>query len=144
MINIIKHGDKKFRVTCPICGCVFEYEYEDIVNTIFHPTVECPDCHTIIDHRPFNEVKSPEITWDKSPLKDYIETVPNTPMPEVRLDSDGCEGCFYYEQQKLNPLIGTTVGDSPCTFCRKRIPYCTANDTAEGIISVTSIDEVKE
>ena len=34
MKQIIKHGYRKdMRTTCPICGCEFSYEWEDVITT---------------------------------------------------------------------------------------------------------------
>lgn len=34
MKQIIKHGYKKdMRTTCPMCGCEFSYEWEDVITT---------------------------------------------------------------------------------------------------------------
>lgn len=48
MIRVIKHGTKR-TIECKNCGCVFEYEKEDI-NTIqtgyneYKYYIDCPDC----------------------------------------------------------------------------------------------------
>lgn len=49
MIKILKHGKKysKFQLTCPFCGCEFEYEESDLEDDSF---IRCPDCGAIIDH----------------------------------------------------------------------------------------------
>lgn len=47
MIEVIKHGQKKFKATCTNCGCEFTYELSDIVGS----RVECPDCgHYVVHH----------------------------------------------------------------------------------------------
>lgn len=40
MIEVIKHGKKKFKATCANCGCEFTYELSDM-----RPLggVDCPD-----------------------------------------------------------------------------------------------------
>lgn len=40
MIEVIKHGQKKFKTICANCGCEFTYELSDILGG----GVECPDC----------------------------------------------------------------------------------------------------
>lgn len=60
MIKIIKDGKIKFKKTCPECGCVFEYEPEDVTKEIVwddhgghYPVthfyrIKCPFCETLI------------------------------------------------------------------------------------------------
>lgn len=49
MIEVIKHGLKKFKVTCTNCGCEFTYELSDIVGS----GIECPDCCHYVVHQGF-------------------------------------------------------------------------------------------
>lgn len=58
-IKIIKEGVKEFHTTCPVCGCEFTYEKEDVCNSV----VICSCCSTNLPH------------------KDVIGTVNNTPYP---------------------------------------------------------------
>ena len=52
-IRVIKHGTKRV-AECAYCGCVFEYELEDI-NTIqkkhneYTQSVDCPDCRREVE-----------------------------------------------------------------------------------------------
>lgn len=46
MIEVIKHGKKKFTATCSNCGCEFTYEVEDIHDG----KIICPDCHKEFPH----------------------------------------------------------------------------------------------
>lgn len=48
MIEVIKHGKKKFNATCLYCGCEFTYEIEDAVGG----WVICPDCSRRVPHQP--------------------------------------------------------------------------------------------
>ena len=41
MIKIIKPGKTDFRKTCDKCGCIFEYNVEDIDDCY----IKCPTCH---------------------------------------------------------------------------------------------------
>ena len=61
MINILKHGNKKkFTVTCPDCGCEFEYETEDLKADYslcltsypgqYRRYIVCPECGKMIYH----------------------------------------------------------------------------------------------
>lgn len=49
MIEVIKHGKKKFTATCTNCGCEFTYEVEDIKLG----SVTCPDCGDYVAHPNF-------------------------------------------------------------------------------------------
>lgn len=51
MIEVIKHGKKKFTATCSNCGCEFTYELSDM-----HPLggVDCPDCGRYVVHQSTN------------------------------------------------------------------------------------------
>ena len=46
-VEIIKDGVKKFRITCPNCGCEFTYENEDVCNS----EVICPCCSKGLPHK---------------------------------------------------------------------------------------------
>lgn len=48
MIEVIKHGKKKFTATCTNCGCEFTYELSDM-----HPLggIDCPDCGHYVAHQ---------------------------------------------------------------------------------------------
>lgn len=64
MIKILKEGKKPkptkviYKTTCSNCGCVFEFEVEDIKYQEKHlngkMTVECPCCHIDITQPSFN------------------------------------------------------------------------------------------
>ena len=59
MVKILKHGNKdlKFQLTCPFCGCEFEYEKEDLDSDRF---IKCPDCGAIMDHNFYQRKKISE------------------------------------------------------------------------------------
>ena len=54
MINVLSHGNQHLQATCPKCGCVFEYESEDVHKErkivgliswdVFVDLVKCPEC----------------------------------------------------------------------------------------------------
>ena len=49
MIKVIKHGTRVQRAECKKCGCVFEYEEEDVRTeqikyNEYEVYVPCPDC----------------------------------------------------------------------------------------------------
>jgi hypothetical protein len=56
-IKIIKEGKRKiavFKETCSLCGCVFEYNFEDVVSSSIAAkdtvmfTINCPNCNKLI------------------------------------------------------------------------------------------------
>ena len=130
-IKVIRHGVKTFRVTCPVCGCEFEYEYEDLVNQYgMIKQVKCPDCGEWINHKDYKDLSMPTYpNWPKpgepipctdpwNPItKPYVTWTTTT--PGYNLDCDKCPN-------KPNP-DKPVVGDSPCTWCLKMQPYCTTS-----------------
>ena len=80
MIRVIEHGPKVIKTRCPHCGCVFEYELEDvktdgIFSTIQYNStgqyVECPDCKYHVFHDYFKldeEPKQPKIWYSTEPI----------------------------------------------------------------------------
>lgn len=55
MIKVIKHGTKK-TAECKHCGCIFEYEDEDVQrkrvkNNEYDIFVKCPDCGYRVDKK---------------------------------------------------------------------------------------------
>ena len=112
-IKVIRHGTKIFRITCPVCGCEFEYEYEDL-QTIYGiaKQIKCPDCGEMLDHR---EVKPRPEPNPINPLNPYIIWTTNT--PGYNLDCATCPN-------RPDPNKPITVGDTPCTWCKKNQPYC--------------------
>lgn len=138
-IKIIKEGKKKekeiFKKTCEECGCVFEFEEEDLTTDYnfcltsyppqYHRYIICPCCGNRIYHDNVIE----------GGMNDY---------PKVYYTIDtltSCEDCLYYQQMKDNPRL--TVGDTPCTWCKKRQVYCTTNNTSNLQFEVTSTREGK-
>lgn len=47
MVKIIQKGKPK-RVTCDICGCLFEYEEQETKYRGCIKTINCPQCKTLI------------------------------------------------------------------------------------------------
>ena len=121
-IKVIKHGETKFKVTCPICGCEFEYEYEDLVDCYIpgFKQIKCPDCGEWLTHKGAEPVKSLEkdITWRFPKYGEPIPCSPNTIWTPT-LDWPDCETCP--NKPDPNKII---VGDTPCTWCKKNVPYC--------------------
>ena len=80
-IKVIKHGKETFKAVCPICGCEFSYQSEDLKEDRFHNHyIECPDCKQIVSHE--YESKNKSITLTKCPpTVDYklsYKYLPNT------------------------------------------------------------------
>ena len=118
MIRIIKEGKKiKYTITCPDCGCEFEYDIDDVYtdHTIalttcpvrFERYVRCPCCGKHLHHDyTFGE---PFITWDNGGS-----------IPCSVQEWPDCDKC----PNKPDP-DKIVIGDSPCTWCKKNQPYCT-------------------
>ena len=115
-IKVIKHGKETFKAVCPICGCEFSYQAEDLKEDCFHNHyVECPDCKQVVSHE--YELKKKDITWTKdSPIVDY--KINYADLPNLSSWPD-CETC----PNKPDPSK-PVVGDTPCTLCKKNQPYC--------------------
>ena len=68
MIRIIKDGSKKYTTTCESCGCVFEYQAEDVTKRTawddhggHYPVcdfyeIKCPYCGRMIEFDSKDEV----------------------------------------------------------------------------------------
>lgn len=63
-IKVTKHGKETFKAVCPICGCEFSYQVEDLKEDHFHNHyVECPDCKQTVPHE--YEAKNKSIIFAK-------------------------------------------------------------------------------
>lgn len=120
-IKIIKEGKiTKFRKTCPDCGCEFEYDASDVSTdygtclTTYPPQyntyVACPCCKKHILHGTTQAANLTAI----SPKIYYTDT-----SMQYTYDCDGCPN-------KPDPNK-ITAGDMPCTWCKKRQPYCVSD-----------------
>jgi len=137
-IKVIKHGKKVFRTVCPICGCEFEYEKEDLTEVVDKKSitydakvrvVKCPECEEEIKHSDYRESYS---TWPTYPnTQSGIEPGTQTPWtsnyPNIiyttketvpELDCDKCPNKPDWSKPQ--------IGDTPCTWCRKMQPTCTS------------------
>lgn len=76
MKNIIKPGSKFklpiYRTICKVCGCVFEYDKTDTINTgtfVYHkPLVRCPDCNAYLRHKDANKILNSKVNTDTMSL----------------------------------------------------------------------------
>ena len=98
-IKVITPGLKKFQATCPICGCVFEYELEDlqegegIYSGEFY--IKCPDCGKAINH------------------EEHIKPISYNPsLDNVILTTREEDGRVTFTQPKQE--------DDPCATCPNR------------------------
>ncbi len=111
MITVIKHGKETFKAVCPICGCEFTYQSEDLKEDCFHNHyVDCPDCKQVVIHE--YEDKKKDITWGK-----------DLPLVTNSLNWPDCDKCPN-KPNSDKPIIG----DSPCALCKKMQPYCYTSD----------------
>lgn len=116
MIKIIKQGKTRmFAKTCQSCGCEFEYDDSDLnidygVGLTPSPPkyniyVVCPCCGKRIYHGMTQSadptIASPEPYHANAQYAYDCDKCPNKPDPNK-----------------------ITVGDTPCTWCKKRQPYC--------------------
>ena len=117
-IKIIKQGKMtKFTKACPDCGCEFEYEQDDIkvdysccLTTYpcqYGTYVICPCCGKHLHHG----YTTPAIS--SYPNITYTTTTASWP------DCDTCQ--FKPDPNKV------VVGDTPCTWCKKKQLYCVSN-----------------
>lgn len=127
MIKIIKPGKTDFRMTCNKCGCIFEYNVEDINDSY----IKCPTCHK--EYYGF-EPECLEKTLFDTGLAECepagylgkagrLQTLPDEPTYQ---SLNECEGCPTYKQ-----ICSPTgyVGDLPCQWCNKN-PWKVTCDTA--------------
>ena len=130
-IKIIKDGKMtKFKKTCPDCGCEFEYEASDlsadcgVCLTTYPPKyntyVVCPCCGKRIHH---GTTEAAGLTT-ASPKIYYTDT-----SMQSTYDCDECPN-----RPDPNKI---TVGDTPCTWCKKRQPYCVSDGTVCASASYT-------
>jgi predicted RNA-binding Zn-ribbon protein involved in translation (DUF1610 family) len=125
-IKIIKHGEKVFKAVCPVCGCAFEYEYEDILKEYSPKTILCPDCGNIIIHHERGGLQPGITSWpehlDTITSPGIIYNDPKYYSLENNLyDCDKCPNKPDFKNGKF------VVGDGPCTLCPKNKPYCIVN-----------------
>lgn len=136
-IKIIKHGASKFKAICPVCGCEFEYDLEDIISEqyslldqIHIKQVKCPDCGELIAHetKQISQTYPRYPTYPISPVSPNIAPFDPITKPFVTWDTQtitwpDCETC------PNKPTDKTMIGDSACSLCIKNKPYCVSAAT---------------
>jgi hypothetical protein len=148
MIRIITPGRTDFRITCDKCGCVFEYNVEDIDDGF----VKCPTCHKKhygfepdedLTEGPNNEPVGEKgeqgntntLKLDKEyKLSDYITPCIAPSIQYTPNYKHACDGCPTY-QKMCSP--GGYIGDLPCTWCAKN-PYRVTCDYLSSDYATTS------
>lgn len=158
MIKIIKEGKKEFKAICPICGCEFSYELEDLQQTPTYKIVKCPCCGQEIIHIEHEEdtskVAEPRSNTGNSLQSDLTKICDNmlyqTPEYKEFLKALGrqleqpsyvdcnkpkspCETCSYYLRLKSGEIY---VGDSPCQWCQYGGLQVTCTSTGTSINGV--------
>ena len=123
MITVIKHGKETFKVTCPVCGCEFTYQAEDLALDMFgNHHVICPDCHQVVPHdEPKKKGLQKKLVQDDGIYPSYPNVIWTT-TPSVNWPD--CATC----PNRPDPNKPATVGDTPCTWCIKNRPYCYTGD----------------
>lgn len=110
-VEIIKDGVKKFRITCPNCGCEFTYEYEDVSIGM----VPCPCCQAHLPHK--GVVGAINTNPFSIPIWYNQQVAPDEYKIRGGLNqSDNpCDNCPNNPKYFKTPY----VGDSPCQWCAK-------------------------
>lgn len=110
-IKIIKDGIKEFHITCPVCGCEFTYENEDISNS----EVICPCCSTKLPHK--GMIGTVNINPSAVPIWYNQQVAPNGYKIRDGLNQldNSCDNCPNNPKYLKAPY----VGDSPCQWCQK-------------------------
>lgn len=120
-IEVIKHGEKAFKATCPVCGCEFIYTAGDLCEDLFkNHFVECPDCNEPVSH--VYEQKrcaiDDGVIYDTHKQRQHVQQ--NMPYT-YSVKPLSCEGCIWYNQLSSDKPY---IGDSPCNWCPNRQAYC--------------------
>ena len=98
MIEVIKHGQKKFKATCTNCGCEFTYELSDIVGS----GVECPDCCHYVAHKAMasEPIRAP-INYPPKIMLFDSETATDSNKADVVGPLYGTQGDVYITEKDL-------------------------------------------
>ena len=150
MIRITKEGDVgkyRFSATCPVCGCEFDYELDDLEKdydysrcfTSLPPQygytryVRCPCCKERIVHDSgsdgggSNHPGMPRPS-DRKTISDDRMFYVDLEHPNAVWSGLACEECPNRQYSTGDTPV---VGDTPCTWCVRNTPYC-ATYSADG------------
>lgn len=127
MIKIIKEGKKEFITTCPICGCRFSYEYEDLQLTITYKMVQCPCCGEEVIHDKKLSATNPKLNTegtlsDPKPIDNMIYETEQAKELRRKLSQQikgnyeiPCLSCPTFKKYMVGEAY---VGDSPYQWCQ--------------------------
>lgn len=126
-------------VKCPYCGSPdVEYTFgkASISTSTNGPKLHyfCKHCHMEFDADNKIEVKEMTDEEREKLSKEYIKRhldLATAPSPSITLHNFSCENCWWYQQQKANPNLTMTAGDTPCNWCPKMQITCTSNLSSE-------------
>lgn len=122
MIKVIEHGPKTIKARCPKCGCIFEYELEDVKNEMglgfecySYNYVECPDCKYHVYHDYFKleeELKEPKIWYSTEPIPCFKPGIYPT-------DLDNHSFCQTTGGKLPEGTVVTNINKdyNPCEYC---------------------------
>lgn len=99
MIEVIKHGQKKFKAICANCGCEFTYGLSDI-----HPLggVDCPDCGQYVAHKAMaSEPIRASITYPPKTMLFDSQTATDSNQADVIATLYGTQGDAYTTEKDL-------------------------------------------
>lgn len=113
-MKVIKHGDTKStspeivtkRTTCPICGCEFEYDSDDVQRDIHNNAyVICPECNALCAEKFLlnNPPRFPE---------DFYDFNGGAPQSDQDINDWIREAADYFRTHPEEPLKFVACGDS--------------------------------
>lgn len=118
MSKIIKHGNTKStahevvtkRTTCPICGCEFEYDNEEVWYNRFNQAyVNCPECNGYCV-----EEKEKEFSLNNPPHfpTDFYDFNGGVPQSDQDINGWIREAADYFRTHPEEPLRFIACGNS--------------------------------
>lgn len=102
MIEVVKHGQKKFKAICANCGCEFTYELSDMRPLGGVNCVDCPDCGNYVAHKAMTSepICAPIPYPPKTMLFDF-ETATDSNKADVVGPLYGTQGDVYTTEKDL-------------------------------------------